>query len=277
MKRFRYILLMLTLTACDNNYLESENIEELVVEGWIESGHAPVVMVSTTLPVSSTPQPISNVNEHILRYAEVYIEHNGRKEYLTARLTDRFVIRNYFTSSTLRGVPGESYSLHVKWLDYEASAVCTIPQPAAIDTAFVEKALNDTSFVAKMIFRNDPKEGRFYQTFRRTGSAKNIYEAVNFTTLDGSLLDTVITETFMKPMKTLEAKDVYLHPGDTIALKLATTERPIYEFWSSFANYVNSVGTVLTAPVNVKGNVNGAIGYWAGYGIDIREIILPRE
>lgn len=277
MKRFCYILLLLTLAACDNNYLESENIEELVVEGWIESGHAPVVMVSTTLPVSSTPQPISNINEHILRYAEVYIEHNGRKEYLTARMTDRFVVRNYFTSSTLRGIPGESYSLHVKWLDYEASAVCTIPQPAAIDTAFVEKALNDTSFVAKMIFHNDPKEGRLYQTFRRTGSAKNIYEAVNFTTLDGSLLDTVITETFMKPMKTLEAKDVYLHPGDTIALKLATTERPIHEFWSSFANYVNSVGTVLTAPVNVKGNVNGAIGYWAGYGIDIREIILPRE
>ena len=115
MKRFWYILALLAFAACDNSYLESDNIEELVVEGWIESGHAPVVLVSSTLPVSSTPQPVSDITEHILRYAEVYIEHNGEKEYLTARLTDRFVIRNYFTSTTMRGIPGESYKLHVKW------------------------------------------------------------------------------------------------------------------------------------------------------------------
>lgn len=273
MKRLWYILTLLVLFACDNDYLESDNIEELVVEGWIESGHAPVVMVSSTIPVSSTPQPISNITEHILRYAEVYVEHNGTKEYLTARLTDRFTIRNYFTSPTLRGEPGETYRLHVKWLDYEASAVCTIPNPVAIDTAYFEKAVDDTSYVAKMIFHNVPEAGRYYQTFRRTGSASNAYRAVNFTTLDGSVIDTVITETFMKPMMTIEAKDVYLHPGDTVALKLATIERPMYEFWSSFADYRNSAGTVLSAPSNVKGNVKGAIGYWAGYGIDIREIV----
>lgn len=273
MKRLWYILALLSLVACDNDYLESENIEELVVEGWIESGHAPVVLVSSSLPVSSTPQPLSNITEHILRYAEVYIEHNGIRENLTARLTDRFVIQNYFTSPTLRGEPGGTYELHVKWLNYDASAVCTIPDPVAIDTAYIEKALDDTSFVAKMVFHNDPKAGRYYQSFRRMGSEANTYQAVNFTTLDGSIVDTVITETFMKPMATLEAKDMYLHPGDTIALKLATIERPMYEFWSSFADYVNSAGTVFTAPTNVKGNVKGAIGYWAGYGIDIKEIV----
>lgn len=278
MKRLRLIpVLLLMAVACDNSYLESENIEELVVEGWIESGHAPVVLVSTTLPVSSTPQPLSNINEHILRYAEVYIEHNGEREYLTARLTDRFAIKNYFTSPSLRGVPGESYRLNVKWLDYEASAVCTIPEPVAIDTVYMEKATNDSSFVAKMIFHNNPAAGCFYQTFRRMGKVSNAYEAVNFTTLDGSKVDTLVTETFMKPLKSLDTIDVYLHPGDTIALKLATIERPMYDFWSSYADYANSAGTVLTSPRNVKGNISGAIGYWAGYGIDIREMICTKR
>lgn len=270
------LLLMLPL-ACDNSYLESENVEELVVEGWIESGHAPVVLVSTTLPASSTPQPISDISGHVLRYAEVYIEHGGEREYLTARLTDKFKVSNYFTSTTLRGVAGETYSLHIKWQDYEASAVCTIPEPVAIDTVYAEKVPgSDSSFVAKMLFRNDPAAGRYYQTFRRMGGSENTYEAVNFTTLDGSKQDTLITETFMQPMKKLDAKDMYLHPGDTIALKLATTELPIYEFWSSYANYANSAGTVLSVPTNLKGNINGAIGYWAGYGIDIREIVVPK-
>lgn len=274
MKWLRYIAALSVLTSCANSYLEPDNVEELVVEGWIESGHAPVVMVSTTLPVSSTPQPLTDIKEHILRYAEVYIDHGGEREYLTARLTDRFAIGNYFTSPTLRGEPGESYFLHVKWLDYEASAVCTIPEPPVIDSLFLEKAVDDTSFVAKITFRNDPSEGRFYQTFRRIGSGSKVYTAVDFTTFNGAQMDTVITETFMKTLEYAGASNLYLHPGDTLAIKLAAIERPMFEFWSSFTNYQNSAGTVFSAPANVKGNVKGAIGYWAGYGIDLREIII---
>lgn len=262
------------LAACDNGYLESDNVEELVVEGWIESGHAPVVMVSGTLPVSSTPQLVSDISKHILRYAEVYIDHNGQREYLTARLTDTFAVTNYFTSPTLRGVPGDTYLLHVRWQDFEASAVCNIPEPAAIDTVYVEKALDDTSFVAKMVFHNNPKSGTLYQTFSRVGSESNAYKAVNFTTLDGSKIDDTVVETFMKPLKEIGKDDAYFHPGDTLAIKLATIERPMFDFWNEYANYSNSSGSVLGLPKNVKGNVSGAIGYWAGYGIDIKELIF---
>lgn len=274
MKRLWYIILVLMLAACDNGFLESNNVEELVVEGWIESGHAPVVLVSSTLPVSSTPQPVSDISKHILRYAEVYIDHNGQREYLTARLTDRFTVANYFTSTTLRGVPGDTYHLHVRWQDFEASAVCTIPEPVAIDTVYVEKALNDTSFVAKMVFHNDPEAGTFYQSFSRVGPESNAYKAVNFTALDGSMVDDIVVETFMNPLKTIGKDDAYFHPGDTVALKLATVERHMYDFWKEYANYANSSGSVFGVPKNVKGNVSGAIGYWAGYGIDIKELIF---
>lgn len=282
MKRLRHILLaVLMLSACDNGYLESDNVEDLVVEGWIESGHAPVVLVSSTLPVSSTPRPVTDISEHILRYAEVYIEHNGEREYLTARLTDRFAIRNYFTSPSLRGVPGETYHLHVKWMDYEASAVCTIPEPAAIDSVYFEKTAADTSYVARMVFRNDPKDGKLYQTFLRLGNESNAYEAVNHTILDGALLDSIVVETFTKPAEApgfefparTGSRDIRFHPGDTLSLKLAVIERPMLEFWREFTDQVTSAGGVLSAPKNIKGNVTGAIGYWAGYGIDIRDLI----
>lgn len=270
MKRLLYIIAVLIVAACDNGYLESDNVEELVVEGWIESGHAPVVLVSSTLPVSSTPRPLSDISRHILRYAEVTIEHNGSLEYLTARLTDRFTIGNYFTSATLRGVPGETYRLHVKWLDFEASAECTIPQPTAIDSILFEKSVDDTSYTAKIIFRNNPDEGKYYQTFRRIGDGSNAYQAVSYTSLDGSLTDTVVVEKIEKPLRT---QNTHFHPGDTLAVKLATIERHMYEFWKEYANQIISGGGVLSAPINVKGNVTGAIGYWAGYGIDVREIV----
>lgn len=50
--------------------------------------------------------------------------------------------------------------------------------------------------------------------------------------------------------------------------------RHMYDFWKEYANYANSSGSVFGVPKKVKGNVSGAIGYWAGYGIDIKELIF---
>jgi len=279
MKRIPVILFFLaSICSCDNGYLQSDPVEELVVEGWIESGHAPTVFVSATFPVSSKPQSIDSLSDHILRYAEVFIDCEQTRYYLTARLSDKYVLQNYFTSSSLRGEVGKTYRLGVKWQDYEASAVCTIPPPTSIDTLWIEKQENDTSFVAKIQFTNNPEENRYYQSFMRNGvSDENVFRAVNFTCLDGSLMEDKVTETFMKPMLintgVENPKDLYFHKGDCAAVKLATTQKCIYEFWSSYTNLYNSY-SILTAPINLKGNVEGAIGYWAGYGISMREFTV---
>jgi len=272
MKKCIYILfVLLAAFSCDNSYLPGESKEELVVEGWIENGHAPIVLVSSTLPVSSTPRSLTDITEHILRYAVVYIDHDGGREYLTARMSSKFAIQNYFTSPTLRGEAGKTYTLHVKWQDYNASATCTIPEPPKIDSSWFEKEFNDSSYVFKIRFSNDPAAGRLYQSFRRVGPAdSSLFSAVNFTTLRGSQMAETVTEKFMSPYYNEQTRDMYFHPGDIVAVKLATIEEPMYTFWNKYANIYNTTGsTVLTAPTNLPGNVSGAIGYWAGYGIDM--------
>lgn len=275
MKRLFFLIALLAVCSCDNDYLPSESAEELVVEGWIESGHAPIVLVSSTLPVGSTPRPIGDIKEHILRYAKVYIECDGKREYLTACLSDKFTIKNYFTSSSLRGETGKTYRLHVEWLDYKADAECTVPESVPVDTAFFVKEYNDTSFVLKMQFRNVPSDKKFYHTFLRYGAAdSSLFRSVNFTTLRGELQPEVITESFMKPVRNeTSSPDMYFHRGDRVAVKLATLEEPMYDFWSQYTNIYNSTGTMIpTTPDNLAGNVTGAIGYWAGYGISLVEL-----
>lgn len=278
MKRLVVLLALLAVWSCDNDYLPSESREELVVEGWIESGHAPIVMVSSTLPVSSTPRPIADIKDHILRYAQVYIDCEGSREYLTACLSDKFTLRNYFTSSTLRGEVGKTYRLHVEWLDYKADAECTIPEPAAIDTAFFVKELNDTSYVLKMQFGNIPSEKRFYHSFIRCGAVdSSMFRSVNFTTLRGEIQPEVITETFMKPLQRGNSSvDVYFHHGDEVAVKLSTIDETMFNFWLQYSNVYNSTGSMIqTTPDNLSGNVTGAIGYWAGYGLSLVELTCP--
>lgn len=274
MKRLVFLIITILATAisCDNGSLDIESQEELVVEGWIEDGHAPVVMVSSTLPVTTEYQPLSNITEHILRYAEVYIESEGVRTDLTARLNDKFSIQNYFTSSTLRGEVGKSYTLHVKWQDYNATATCTIPESVPIDTMYLVKEKDDTSYVAKVEFTNEPSLCHYYQFFKRI-SDTTAFGAVSFSTMDGSKLDRKLTMTFMKTQTSM-MKDCYLHPGEIIAIKLATTDETMYNYWSQFTNAYNTIG-LETSPTNPKANIEGAIGYWAGYGVSVRELTVP--
>jgi len=268
-KHIVILLAALAFTSC-NSFLETESKEELVVEGWIENGHAPVVMVSSTLPVSATERSIDDIQEHILRYATVSIEHDGQKEYLTARLTDKHKIGNYFTSSTLRGEIGHSYRLNVEWLDYKAEASCTIPEPTPIDTSYFEKEKDNLSYVFKIKFKNNPAEGKYYHSFRRNGIADtSSFISVPFSTLNGKVTKEEVTQSFMKYMI---SKDSYFHEGDLVAIKLATIEESMYEFWTRYTNVSSTTGsTAISSATNLKGNVKGAIGYWAGYGISVTE------
>lgn len=278
MKRIAFILTLVLFAACDNSYLESENLEELVVEGWIESGHAPVVMVHTTLPISSTPRPVSEIQDHILRYANVYIDTDEGREYLTARLTDRHTVMNYFTSPTLRGEVGKTYRLGVEWQNFKATASCTIPEPVSIDSSYFEKAYNDTSYVFKIRFKNNPSEKRYYTAFKREGAADTSnFKLSSFSTLKASQLDTVVNISFMKSPTSMEPDmNLYYHSGDRIAIKLATIEENMYDFWMRYINAAGTTGSlILSYTSNIYGNVDGAIGYWAGYGVDVVEKTVP--
>ena len=63
----------------------------------------------------------------------------------------------------------------------------------------------------------------------------------------------------------------YFVVGDTVYLQWSNITRPIYDFWSSIQN--DGGDTPFTAPVQVKGNVEGALGVWACYTHNYLDII----
>lgn len=269
-----FVTCILCLAGCENNYLDLESKEELVVEGWIEDGHSPIVMVSKTLPASSTPRKIDDISSIILRYASVYIDHDGIRTYLTARLSDKFVLQNYFTSNEIKGEAGRSYTLHVEWDKFKASATCTIPEPCQIDTIYsIRKEGCDTSSFIRMEFVNNPDSTTYYQYFMREGTADTAsFRVAHYGKMCS---DNIKKGKVSLDVYSFKAKDPYFHPGDVVALKLATTEKTIADFWDKFSDS-SSMSTNVVTPVNLncKGNVDGALGYWAGYGISVKEVII---
>lgn len=264
MKKIIAIFLSLSVfCSCNTKSLDSEYEPQLVIEGWIENGHSPVVFVSKSIPASSDPMSTDEIAESVLRYANVSIVHNGDSIPLTARLSDKYMLQNYFTTDRIKGEIGEDYTLCVKWKEYSASATCTIQEPCPIDTALVKPTDIDTCFIVTSRFTNHQADMQKYQYFVRDDTSA--FKAVKYAALDGS---NIPEGPFNYDIGRQKEKDTYFHSGDIVTIKLATCEKAVYDFWNRFHEATAFSGNTLT-PVymNCKGNIDGALGYWAGYGI----------
>jgi hypothetical protein len=66
------------------------------------------------------------------------------------------------------------------------------------------------------------------------------------------------------------------YKGDTVTMKWANIDKTTYEFWRTLEYNYASVGNPFSSPSKVKGNINGALGYFGGYNSMYKTIIIPR-
>ena len=64
---------LLCLLACEREGYLSPSKSSVVVEGWIEAGGFPVVMVTRTFPVLEEEVELGNLRDYILRWATVKV------------------------------------------------------------------------------------------------------------------------------------------------------------------------------------------------------------
>ena len=92
MNRNYHILLAALLICCGCSDLRLARSEsKLVMEGWIEDGRFPVVLLSTSVPVSTEPQDMESLQDHIVRWGKVTVSDGEREVVLTGGPDDRFI------------------------------------------------------------------------------------------------------------------------------------------------------------------------------------------
>lgn len=257
--------------------METEPFETpLVVEGWIESGKAPVVMVTTGIEVSEQERDISGLVDNVIRYAKVSVEHDGVVYPLSARVSDAYMLKNYYTTGLLKGEVGGEYRLRVEWDGKTAMAVTRIPEPRRIGDLAVQPSPSiDSLFTIQATFRTDPLKQEYYKFFAWEKERQNGYAPSFLGTFDNMGRGEVIEYLVQKGVNYVSTEDLslFFHKGSTVSVKLATMEPELFSFWRQ----VDQNAFCVTFPAvtffsNVEGNVDGAKGYWAGYGIDEKEI-----
>ena len=108
-----YILSLLSLSACENQDPSmSDQSMPIVVEGWIENGVSPVVMVTHAVNLTADSVSFDNFVE---KWCRVSVYDGDTRYLLTGTVNKDYTPSFIFTSSSLKGKTGHAYRLLIEF------------------------------------------------------------------------------------------------------------------------------------------------------------------
>ncbi len=273
-----FLVSMIILDGCDEGLDIQDESSQMVVEGWIEDGGFPVVMLTRSLPVSTEYQSIDDMGDYLLRWAKVTIDDGTDSVVLTGKYDDGYYPPFVYTTSRMKGEAGRHYSLKVEYRDYYATATTTIPLSLPSRCAFRVERCNDadTLFQIKAFFKDNPTEKNFYQFFIREGTATKQYQASYLGTFDDAVLDTVVDVPVYRGQQLGRKKYTpYFKNTDTVSVKLANIDEVSFRFWNSYTKTLSlSNNMFLSTSSDIETNIFGGRGYWCGYSTVVDYIVI---
>ncbi len=273
MKRFAIWLLCLSglFLACQHDDVP-QGAPQLVVEGWIDHGGPPVVMVSTTYPISERRTQLDELQDAMVRWARVAVSDGEDEVVLTGRPDKRYFPPYVYSTTEMRGRAGRTYRLTVDYHHYHAEAQTTVPEPVRLDSLRVLPTDLDTLYQLRAWFRDNPAERNRYVYFVSMGYLSPMWLSSYMHTVDDTLLqpgdDEVSLPIFAgrSIMRRIHYVPYFLLT-DTVCVKFAQVDSLSFQYWKDMEN-AQTVGSspINTARRNLPSNVSGALGYWCGFG-----------
>ena len=242
----------------------------LVVEGWIDEGEFPVVMLSTTVPISNRPSNLDNVTDNAIRWAHVTVSDGERTETLIGTLDTTYFPPFIYTSHNMRGQAGKTYHLKVDYNDMHAEATTTVPEGIDADSMRIQPTReNNDLYSIQAWVHNDSSQPRFLRVFTHDGLIRRQW----LSSVEGTTLTLPAGEkysfTVFRGVNSVNGKqhNPNFSLGEEVSIKLATMDSTSYHFWCDIND--KSVSTripFMTSHRNARTNVQGALGYWCGFG-----------
>ena len=267
MKKSLHIILLLILAACSRT--EEVGRSQLVVEGWIENGGHPVVMVSESIGIATGREMgASSILDHIAKWAKVSVSDGTKTEILTGIPDSDYFPPYIYTSSNITGEVGKTYTLKVEYKDYSVEASTVIPEPVPIDRVYVQ-SVTDTTAAVRVCFTDPPEKEQYYKIFTKTEGKDAHYHPSAMTNLSDESLDGY-TEVFLySTQRLMDSVDwPNIHVGDVMWIKLCSIDKKTFDYWDNFEIMLASNAFSMYFESDLESNLDGALGYWAGYGVD---------
>jgi hypothetical protein len=290
-KLFPYFLL-LALVACEKSIsFKPRNADtSTVVEATIENGQPPVVILSRSLDYFSQISP-DLLAASFIHDADITIS-NGTlthklKEYAVPNVGGYTVFYYSIDSASLAtaftGEFGKSYAMRIRTGGQELTATTTIPLLAkTVDSLWWKPAPSnpDTTKVVVMSKVKDPAGfGNYIRYYTRINDSMffpALASVFDDQIIDGTTYE-VEVEKGVDRNREIDLEDYsFFNRGDTVTVKFANIDKATYDFWRTMEFGYASIGNPFSSPTKVLGNVKGALGYFGGYAVQYKTLIIPK-
>jgi len=167
-----------------------------------------------------------------------------------------------YTTQTLKGKPGNTYTLSVLSQDTLYTAVSTMPQPVKLDSVTFN---HRTGFGRNTIYA--------VPNFQDPAGIANYYQFVEY--LNGVLLnkDIFVFDDRLSDgryiTRSLRNDSAYLKAGDWLEVRMYCIDKPVFDYFNELDQSAGG-GTFNTtaSPANPISNIsNGALGYFSAHTI----------
>lgn len=267
------LLALLASCAEDGPELQSEKMP-LVVEGWIEEGESPVIIVTHAVDLTvETP----SFDDFVEKWGRVTLYDNGRPYILTGKVNSNFTPSLIFTSSRLKGELGHTYRLTIETVDDFAEGQATLEAAPRILSIHPLKEKEGYSLMVNI----DETFGTIQFQTMTLGVDSRFYPAF-CSTYAGNPLgggEYKITKGAHAAYDEDQADKFsnFFSPGETVLVKVCRIPDELYSFWTAYDQAVSLGGNIfLNIPQNCQGNISGGLGYFSAAGISITAVTIPK-
>jgi Domain of unknown function (DUF4249) len=255
------------LTSCQEvvSINLNQNSPNIVIDGVVQDHPGPYSVILSMTGDYFTPSlyfpPVSNA-------LIIMSDDMGHRDTL------KEVISGTYQTSTIQGVPGKSYQLSVVVQGKEYDATSSMPTKVFIDSLYdVPRSSFDggKGYDIYVVFRDPPELGNYYRVNAKSSAL------IPADSIDGRryrLYTDKLTNGNEMAVRIRAGRNV--NPGDTITIDLLSIDKAAYDYFHTLANILTSDQSPTSlAPSNPTTNISGgALGYFAAYGVDSKQIIV---
>lgn len=301
------LLVLFLSKSCETDYEVElpESEEQLVVEGYIESGSWPYVILTRDQSYFEQINP-EQINDLFIDSAIVEVRSSEDTVELK-RISSQNVppeakkqLANVFQVSPenlgdetnlvayanpladFEGKANQGYELYVNTPEYEATATTRIPQKARLDSLYWEPHNDpEKDHLARVFMRIDdpkgqPKNYRYFSKRNDEPFFPPLFGSVaNDEAVDGTSFNFPVDRGYARSAELEEPEDLsYFEMGDTVVVRFCSITREHYNFWSTLEEDLRNQGNPFGSPTIIQSNIEGGLGIWGGYGCDYDTLII---
>ena len=263
--------------SCQEDF--QEGYEEIVVEGWIESGGAPVVMLTKTFTVT-TKEETDEEESIVLPWGKVTVSDGTESVILTGDYDERYFPPYIYSTSRMKGVPGRTYYLAVEYGNRTVTAQTTIPMPDSLEALTVtpcEEA--DSMYQITAYYDDNPATEDYYMFFTRIFNKEPRYYPSFLGLADDERL-APHNRQVVQPGIHMFTNDKhryrpYYHETDSVLIKFAKIDETTYNIHKAYNEMVAlSSNPVFASDISMPTNIQGGLGFWCGYSVTKYSVVI---